>query len=426
MVLTPPRLEPIARGAAGSWVVDGPAGEKLVGEVIARWRARAVDLPQLLTIASRWLISIGRSDLVGQLVALIPPDSGGAAVLVGIADALDRAGWRREALRCVETALAADGLAASLRLRLVAIRARDLVQRPRGPALRHLQCDVRQESLVGWLVRALIATNQLDGAESALTLVEAKTGYRWHELWARLRLAEGRVSQAAVEAELIADPASRWAVCAELNSYWDQPLAAEPANSDYPVGTGCAIGSDLSWGRLIGPIGLPALPKCLGCRMRLFGEHPTAAATVVRAAHLAGNEEVAAMAVTAIRSIAEGNPGIALLEAAACHAEGLYLQDEAVLQRAISRYRPLDRRVARADAARLQIANRYRPTGWDSLTSAELRVAFLLAEGLTNREVAERLRVSPHTVNSHVRHVFTKLDINRRVELVGKVLAHSS
>ena len=39
------------------------------------------------------------------------------------------------------------------------------------------------------------------------------------------------------------------------------------------------------------------------------------------------------------------------------------------------------------------------------------------AEGLTNREVAERLFVSPHTVNSHLRHVVAKLGINSRVEL---------
>ena len=51
------------------------------------------------------------------------------------------------------------------------------------------------------------------------------------------------------------------------------------------------------------------------------------------------------------------------------------------------------------------------------MTTAELAVARLVAEGLTNREVAERLFVSPHTVNSHLRHVFSKLGINSRVEL---------
>jgi DNA-binding CsgD family transcriptional regulator len=55
-------------------------------------------------------------------------------------------------------------------------------------------------------------------------------------------------------------------------------------------------------------------------------------------------------------------------------------------------------------------------SGWAALTTSELTVARLVAEGLTNREVAERLFVSPHTVNSHLRHVFSKLAINSRVE----------
>jgi DNA-binding CsgD family transcriptional regulator/tetratricopeptide (TPR) repeat protein len=55
--------------------------------------------------------------------------------------------------------------------------------------------------------------------------------------------------------------------------------------------------------------------------------------------------------------------------------------------------------------------------GWGSLTKAELAVVQLVTEGLTNREAADRLFVSPHTVNSHLRHVFTKLGIKSRVEL---------
>ena len=60
--------------------------------------------------------------------------------------------------------------------------------------------------------------------------------------------------------------------------------------------------------------------------------------------------------------------------------------------------------------------------GWAALTTSELAVARLVAEGLTNREVAERLFVSPHTVSSHLRHVFSKLGITSRVELAR--LAH--
>ncbi|MEV8371109.1 helix-turn-helix transcriptional regulator [Kribbella sp. NPDC056861] len=66
-----------------------------------------------------------------------------------------------------------------------------------------------------------------------------------------------------------------------------------------------------------------------------------------------------------------------------------------------------------------------RPTfGWDSLTRAELRIARLAAEGLTNQQMADRLALSRHTVESHVRHVFRKLDIRSRVELTRLVMTH--
>jgi DNA-binding CsgD family transcriptional regulator len=64
--------------------------------------------------------------------------------------------------------------------------------------------------------------------------------------------------------------------------------------------------------------------------------------------------------------------------------------------------------------------------GWDSLTEAELRVARLAARALTNREIADQLRLSPHTVESHLRHAFRKLDIRSRVELTRAVLTHAA
>ncbi|GAA2231040.1 helix-turn-helix transcriptional regulator [Streptomyces nogalater] len=62
--------------------------------------------------------------------------------------------------------------------------------------------------------------------------------------------------------------------------------------------------------------------------------------------------------------------------------------------------------------------------GWASLTPAELRVARLVAEGLTNRAVAQRLCISPHTVDSHLRHAFAKLGISSRVALARLALIH--
>jgi DNA-binding CsgD family transcriptional regulator len=66
---------------------------------------------------------------------------------------------------------------------------------------------------------------------------------------------------------------------------------------------------------------------------------------------------------------------------------------------------------------------RQRPQrGWDSLTASERKVSELVADGLTNRDVARHLHVSPHTVNTHLRHVFQKLDVATRAELAARVV----
>ena len=55
--------------------------------------------------------------------------------------------------------------------------------------------------------------------------------------------------------------------------------------------------------------------------------------------------------------------------------------------------------------------------GWESLTPTELRVVELVAAGLPNKEVAQRLFVSVATVKTHLVHVFGKLDVRTRAEL---------
>jgi predicted ATPase/DNA-binding CsgD family transcriptional regulator len=61
---------------------------------------------------------------------------------------------------------------------------------------------------------------------------------------------------------------------------------------------------------------------------------------------------------------------------------------------------------------------RRRPAaGWASLTPTETKVAELVAEGLTNPQIGERMFISKATVKNHLAHIFKKLDVHTRAEL---------
>ena len=61
-----------------------------------------------------------------------------------------------------------------------------------------------------------------------------------------------------------------------------------------------------------------------------------------------------------------------------------------------------------------------RPTfGWDSLTPTEMAVTELATHGLTNPEIGARLYVSRRTVETHLAHVFRKLDLVSRTQLAS-------
>ncbi len=57
------------------------------------------------------------------------------------------------------------------------------------------------------------------------------------------------------------------------------------------------------------------------------------------------------------------------------------------------------------------------------LTPQELQVAQLVQKGLSNREVAGQLFVSPRTIDFHLRNVFTKTGVTSRTELAQLTLA---
>jgi DNA-binding CsgD family transcriptional regulator len=197
---------------------------------------------------------------------------------------------------------------------------------------------------------------------------------------------------------------------------------------------------------------------------------PALAPWLARAALAIGDEKLAADTACTSATVAAAYPEYLALSAAAAHAQGLVHSDPAALARAVADHTDPWARASAAedlgvlyvrqddkDAAvlhlkaalggyrqvgasrdearalwrlrQLGIRRRHwstctsRPAaGWPALTDAEQAIAFLVAEGLTNKQVAARMYISTHTVAHHLRQAFRKLGITSRVELARIVI----
>jgi DNA-binding CsgD family transcriptional regulator len=77
----------------------------------------------------------------------------------------------------------------------------------------------------------------------------------------------------------------------------------------------------------------------------------------------------------------------------------------------------LEEAVAYAERGR---GERKRPSaGWGALTPTELDVVRLVAQGLTNPDIAKKLFIARNTVKVHLQHVFAKLGVSTRAELAA-------
>jgi DNA-binding CsgD family transcriptional regulator len=84
---------------------------------------------------------------------------------------------------------------------------------------------------------------------------------------------------------------------------------------------------------------------------------------------------------------------------------------------ALADARRVGRALRRLGVERRIVSQPRAKTGWDSLTDSELTVVNLIAQGVTNRDVAAQLHLSLHTVKNHVHNAFAKLSINSRAQL---------
>lgn len=71
-----------------------------------------------------------------------------------------------------------------------------------------------------------------------------------------------------------------------------------------------------------------------------------------------------------------------------------------------------------------EVEQRAVPAPEDVLTGRERDVLRELATGATNREIAERLTISTHTVKTHVRHILKKLDVENRAQAAAYAAQH--
>jgi DNA-binding CsgD family transcriptional regulator len=184
----------------------------------------------------------------------------------------------------------------------------------------------------------------------------------------------------------------------------------------------------------------------------------------------AGDRAFAAKAAEIADLVAQRNPEVPTLEGTALHIRGAVADDPLVLADAVRLLRDSPRPLLLADAlkdfgstlldhrrsdeavdALVEAAEIYQrvgaisgsralsnllrsqgirgvrinspaprpPTGWAALTPTELRVVDLISTGHTNRSAAAELGVSPNTVNTHLRAVFRKLNVNSRVQLTN-------
>jgi DNA-binding CsgD family transcriptional regulator/tetratricopeptide (TPR) repeat protein len=173
----------------------------------------------------------------------------------------------------------------------------------------------------------------------------------------------------------------------------------------------------------IGPAFQTCLGRHLGNAAVLVGDRMAARAYYQRALEAAGKIRFRPeLALTHLR-LAE-----LLLEEAddIARSEALAHLDTAIPELRDMKMQPaLERALALSDmyqAPTVQMSAR--SSSSDVLTAREREIASLVADGLSNREIAERLVITEGTVEVHVKHIFSKLGLRSRSQVAGWIARH--
>jgi predicted ATPase/DNA-binding CsgD family transcriptional regulator len=260
---------------------------------------------------------------------------------------------------------------------------------------------------------AALAAGDVAGADHASrTAWEQLTTVPAHQsmyvfLLAEVALVRGDLLAAARWADEAVSTATGWHRVLSLTTRARVQMAGhELEHAERDAYDALALAAELA-----ADLGVPDILECLAAMSTAGGSHP-------RSARLFGATDNIRRRMGAVRFKVHDRDHETSVEAVR-NAMGNKDFDEAVAEGAA-----LSTREAIAYAQRGKGERQRPPTGWASLTPAERDVVRLVCDGLANKPIAKRLLVSPRTVQSHLTHVYTKLNLTSRVQLVQEAARH--
>lgn len=121
------------------------------------------------------------------------------------------------------------------------------------------------------------------------------------------------------------------------------------------------------------------------------------------------------------RALKVGASGYVLKEAETAE---LMLAIEAAHRGEMFLHPSMTRRLVTDYLQRLRAGGEAEQEQFDELTERQRQVLTLIADGYTNQEIAERLVISPHTVQTHLGNIMQKLNLHSRAELIKYAIRH--